>query len=68
MKAVIKAIYDISGEKKQKKTPSKIVKEMIKILDTNEDGVISIQEFLQGCDNDSYLTDLLAPAMYQIHL
>ena len=38
------------------------------MLDTNNDGVLSIEEFLNGCDTDTYLSNLLAPAMYQIYL
>ena len=57
---------------------------MMKILDTNKykihvrqqnylllfhsDGVLSIEEFLNCCNTDTYLSDLLAPAMYQIYL
>jgi Ca2+-binding EF-hand superfamily protein len=70
MEDIIKAIYDIIGEKKRtgKNSPHTKVKDIMNQLDTNNDGVISIEEFLNGCETNPSLNSLLAPTTYQVHL
>lgn len=62
MKAILEAIYDISGgDRNGENSPSVRVKHIMKQFDKNNDGILNIDEFISGCMNDPSLRTLFAP-------
>lgn len=65
---LLEAIYDLLGQKDRtgENDPALRVKNIMKTLDTNGDGVLSAEEFQNGCEHDGCLSNLLAPTTYQV--
>jgi Ca2+-binding EF-hand superfamily protein len=62
MKGILEAVYDISGADRQgDNSPTTRVKNIMKQLDINNDGILNIDEFISGCMNDPNLRTLFAP-------
>ena len=63
MKSILEAIYDIIGEKDRngENSPAIRVKHIMKQFDKNNDNLLSIDEFINGCINDPSLRTLFAP-------
>ncbi|CAF0782239.1 unnamed protein product [Didymodactylos carnosus] len=60
---IISAIYELNGERNQKKdnAPSKVAEIIIKKFDITDDNRLSREEFISGCMNDPELHELLTP-------
>ena len=60
---VFKAIYDLLGEENRKgeNSPSKRVEKIMNKLDLNGDRSLTKDEFINGCLQDDFLKNLLAP-------
>jgi len=58
-----KAIYDLLGEENRKgeNSPSKRVEKIMNKLDLNGDRSLTKDEFINGCLQDDFLKNLLAP-------
>lgn len=63
MEKIIEAIYDLLGEEHRKgdNSPSERVKIIMTKLDTDQNGYLSEEEFVNGCLEDPILRSLLAP-------
>jgi Ca2+-binding EF-hand superfamily protein len=63
MEKIIDAIYDLLGEENRRgeNSSSERVKKIMSKLDKNNDGQLSAEEFIDGCMNDEFLRNLLAP-------
>ncbi|CAF0716350.1 unnamed protein product [Brachionus calyciflorus] len=63
MEKIIEAIYDLLGEEHRKgeNSPSERVKTIMSKLDTDQNGYLSENEFVEGCLADPLLRSLLAP-------
>jgi Ca2+-binding EF-hand superfamily protein len=63
MEKIIEAIYDLLGEENRRgdNSPTERVKKIMSKLDKNNDGQLSSDEFIDGCMNDEFLRNLLAP-------
>ncbi|RNA03141.1 Neuronal calcium sensor 2 [Brachionus plicatilis] len=64
MEKIITAIYDLVGEENRsgENSPSERVKMILKKLDTDQNGFLTQDEFVEGCLSDSYMRSLLAPS------
>jgi Ca2+-binding EF-hand superfamily protein len=63
MEKIIEAIYDLLGEEHRKgeNAPSERVKTIMLKLDTDQNGYLCEDEFVEGCLADPVLRSLLAP-------
>lgn len=63
MEKIIVAIYDLLGEEERKgeNSPPERVKAIMQKLDTDKNGYLTEDEFVNGCLNDPILRALLAP-------
>lgn len=63
MEQIIEAIYDLVDEEERKgqNAPKERVKMIMKVLDKDSNGVLSQEEFVEGCLKDKVLMDLLTP-------
>ncbi|CAF0782730.1 unnamed protein product [Adineta ricciae] len=63
MKKIMEAIFDLLGEeRKGNNSPELKVDQIFTKMDTNGDGKLSKEEFVNGCLQDDYLRRLLAPS------
>ncbi len=62
-----KAIYDLLGEENRKgeNSPSKRVEKIMNKLDLNGDHSLTKDEFINGCLQDDFLKNLLAPNAWE---
>lgn len=60
---IFQAIYDLLGEENRKgeNSPSKRVEKIMNKLDINGDRSLTKDEFINGCLQDDFLKNLLAP-------
>ncbi len=60
---LIQAIYDLLGEENRKgeNSPAKRVEKIMTRLDLNGDRSLTKDEFINGCLQDDFLKNLLAP-------
>lgn len=69
MSRIIEAIYEMLGTvthgPNAAEAPAERARRIFDKMDSNRDGVLSRQEFIQGCLEDSDLSDLLAAATGQ---
>jgi Ca2+-binding EF-hand superfamily protein len=65
MTTLITAIYDLVDEKNRKgeNAPKEKVKRIMNKLDKNNDGKLSLDEFIDGCSRDEHLRVLLCPTL-----
>lgn len=63
MEKIIIAIYDLLGEERRKgeNDPKERVAAIFAKLDSNNNGYLTEDEFVEGCKNDPILMSLLAP-------
>lgn len=63
MEKIIIAIYDLLGEERRKgeNDPKERVVAIFNKLDANNNGYLTEEEFVVGCQNDPILMSLLAP-------
>ncbi|CAF1365003.1 unnamed protein product [Adineta steineri] len=63
MEQIVTAIYDLLGEENRKgeNSPAKRVEKIMKKLDLNGDRSLTKDEFINGCLQDDFLKNLLAP-------
>lgn len=59
----LQAIYDLLGEENRKgeNSPAKRVEKIMNRLDLNGDRSLTKDEFINGCLQDDFLRNLLAP-------
>jgi Ca2+-binding EF-hand superfamily protein len=66
MEKILIEIYELIDEdvwEDDDDSPAKRVKDIMKKLDKNMDGGVTLDEFVEGCMQDKHLRDLLTPTL-----